>query len=128
MKNPKISYPSQGFLIKLNALKGKLGQMICVSEYLSEGYSIIPTGQGSDYFVVRIPPEVTTKLHGILVESKTGNSRLTKQQRKVKKFSKNSNIDYRIYRISDSYLKNFIENLMGLIPYLDSKNKKEKVI
>ena len=125
MNISSFSYPSKGILVKVNALKGELGQMICVSDYLSEGFSIIPTGNGSDYFAAKIPQEITKKLYGTLVETKTGNSRLTKLQKKTRRKSRNHNVDYTIYRVSDAYLKNFIENIAILIPFLDADSKEE---
>ena len=125
MNISSFSYPSKGILVKINALKGELGQMICASDYLSEGFTIIPTGHGSDYFVAKIPQEITKKLYGTLVETKTGNSRLTKLQKKTKRNSRNQNVDYTINRVSDAYLKKFIENIAILITFIDADSKEE---
>ena len=52
-------------------------------------------------------------------------SRLTKLQKKTKKISKNHKVDYIIYRVSDVYLKNFIENIAILLPFLSANSKEE---
>jgi len=120
MEDHLTSSAPKGFLMKINALKGELGQMICVSDYLQEGYSIIPTGTGSDYYAVKMPQEMIKQLSGTLVEAKTGHSRLSKRQKSMMNKIKHQKLDYRVYRISNTYLKNFIQSLVVLIPYLES--------
>jgi len=111
----------KNLLMKINSIKGELGQMICVYDYLEEGYTLIPTGRGSDYYAVKIPQEIIEQLSGTLIETKTGNGTLSREQRRVQKKTRNLNDDYRVYRVSDAYLKKFIQGLMILIPFLESK-------
>jgi len=110
----------KNLLMKINLIKGELGQMICVYDYLEEGFTIIPTGRGSDYYAVKIPQEIIEKLSGTLIETKTGQSSLSKEQKRVMNDSRNGSDDYRVYRVSDAFLKNFIQSLQILIPFLES--------
>lgn len=119
-QNPDVELP-KGLLMKINAIKGELGQMICVHDYLQQGYSIIPTGKGSDYYAVKIPQEIIDERNGTLIETKTGQARLSKRQKRIMKKYRRHNGDYRIYRVSDVYLKNFIQKLQILIPFLESE-------
>ena len=100
--------------------------MICVYDYLEEGFTLIPTGRGSDYYAVKIPQEIIDKLNGTLIETKTGQSSLSKEQRRVKNNSRKQNDDYRVYRVSDAYLKKFIQSLLILIPFLESKEVEQE--
>jgi len=111
----------KNLLMKINALKGELGQMICVYDYLEEGYTLIPTGRGSDYYAVKIPQEIIEKLSGTLIETKTGHSSLSREQRRVMNKTRNQSDDYRVYRVSDAFLKKFIQSLLILIPFLETK-------
>jgi len=116
---------SKSLLMKINAIKGELGQMICVYDYLEEGFTLIPTGRGSDYYAVKIPQEIIEKLSGTLIETKTGHSSLSREQRRVMNKSRNQRDDYRVYRVSDAFLKKFIQTLLILIPFLESEEVKE---
>ena len=116
----------KNLLMKINSIKGELGQMICVYDYLEEGFTLIPTGRGSDYYAVKIPQEIIDKLNGTLIETKTGQSSLSKEQRRVKNNSRKQNDDYRVYRVSDAYLKKFIQSLLILIPFLESKEVEQE--
>ena len=115
----------KSLLMKINAIKGELGQMICAYDYLQEGYAVIPTGKGSDYYAVKIPEEVKEKLEGTKIETKTGHSSLTREQRRQMYQSRNQNEDFRVYRVSDVFIKKFIQNLLILIPFLESEEVEE---
>ncbi len=88
-----------------NILKGKIGEEIAQTDYLTNGYSVIPTGTGSDFIAVKIIDDLE---YTEFVEVKTGGSRTSKRQidtmRKVKKVGDM----YTVYRISDEYLDTYL--------------------
>jgi len=98
-------------------LKGLLGQIIGVYDYWSDGFGVIPNRYGSDLCVINA--EQLRHLTGELVEIKTGQAKLSPLQRKLQRLSE----EYRVYRVSDSYMLNFIETFDKLKPYLDGGKK-----
>ena len=82
-------------------LRGKVGEEIAKQDYKDHGFKIISTQKGSDFIASK---RIGGTLYQEYVEVKTGNSRLTKVQKRKMKEIKKVGICYTVYRISKTFL------------------------
>lgn len=71
-----------------NRFKGKIGESVVALSYMARGYEVEETGAGSDFRVRRRDPFTGRVVESKFVEVKTGSSRLSRLQMKMKRRGK----------------------------------------
>jgi len=101
------------FILLTNVLKGKVGEQIAKEDYIHNGFKIIRTGKGSDFIALKELSE-SDEPYTEFVEVKTGKSRQSKKQRKTMREIRRMGKNYRIYRVTDSFLTSYIKSKPGM--------------
>lgn len=81
--------------------RGNIAEIIAKEDYLKHGYKIIPQTIGADFIAVK---KTKGRTYKEFVEVKTGNSRLSKIQKKKRIEVKKKGFHYTIYHINQAFL------------------------
>ena len=106
---PKVNSVIQ---FTVNKIKGKIAEDLAKADYLENGFTIQPTGIGSDFIAIK---KSDNSIYKEYVDVKSGNATLTKKQEETKNILRKYNIPYSIYRVTDKYLKFQIKHNSKLI-------------
>lgn len=107
MNLSKLQQLDKKLTIHKNRVIGTLGENLAVNDLMENGFKVTRTGAGSDFEAIK---KIGSKTIRKLVEVKTGNARLTKKQKFLKRKAKKGKIDFVEYRISNQYLQHQIVN------------------
>lgn len=100
----QIEIPSNILIFTKNIKKGKIAEELAKQDYRNNGYKIIPTKVGSDFVAIK---KTNGRLQKEFVEVKTGNSTLSKLQKKTRNQVKKQGFRYTIYHVSKTFLEHY---------------------
>ncbi len=100
----QIDIRSNILIFTKNIKKGKIAEEIAKEDYRKNGYRVIPTKVGSDFVAIK---KTNGELQKEFVEVKTGNSFLSKLQKKTRNEVKRQGFRYTIYHVSKTFLDHY---------------------